>query len=68
MQTQIASTLVAALLAFTPAVSGAGLYTSKSPVLQLDHKNFDKLITKSNHTSVRKPCTSFTMSGIHISV
>lgn len=53
MKTPIVPTAIAALLAFAPAVSTAGLYTSKSPVLQVDYKNFDKLITKSNHTSVR---------------
>lgn len=30
----------------------AGLYTKNSAVLQLTGKNYDSLITKSNHTSV----------------
>lgn len=31
----------------------AGFYTKNSPVLQVDAKNYDRLIAKSNHTSVR---------------
>lgn len=40
-----------ALLSALPAAA-AGLYTKNSPVLQVDAKNYDRLITKSNHTSV----------------
>lgn len=46
------STVAATLLAVTPVVSAAGLYTKSSPVLQVDAKNYDSLIAKSNHTSV----------------
>lgn len=45
------SAVAAALLAVTP-VMGAGLYTKNSPVLQVDAKNYDSLIAKSNHTSI----------------
>jgi protein disulfide-isomerase A6 len=43
--------LVASLLAALP-VNGDGLYTKKSPVLQLDQKGYDKLIANSNYSSV----------------
>ena len=41
-----------ALLSALPAAAAAGMYTKNSPVLQVDAKNYDRLITKSNHTSV----------------
>ncbi|KAI1119027.1 thioredoxin-domain-containing protein [Nemania sp. NC0429] len=40
-----------AFLSAVPTVQ-AGLYTKNSPVLQVDAKNYDRLIAKSNHTSV----------------
>ncbi|KAI1436811.1 thioredoxin-domain-containing protein [Xylaria sp. CBS 124048] len=40
-----------AFLSALPTVQ-AGLYTKSSPVLQVDAKNYDRLIAKSNHTSV----------------
>lgn len=40
-----------AFLSAVPTVQ-AGLYTKSSPVLQVDAKNYDRLIAKSNHTSV----------------
>jgi protein disulfide-isomerase A6 len=40
-----------ALLSALPGVQ-AGMYTKKSPVLQVDGKGFDRLINKSNYTSV----------------
>jgi len=48
------TTLVAALTAALAAIPSAqaGMYLKSSPVLQVDAKNFDSLITKSNHTSV----------------
>ena len=47
--------LILALLAILLAVVNAdGLYTKNSPVLQINAKNYDRLIAKSNHTSVRK--------------
>jgi protein disulfide-isomerase A6 len=48
-------TLCAAALALLAALPGAqaGLYTKKSPVLQVDAKDYDRLIAKSNYTSVR---------------
>lgn len=51
------TTLVAALTAALAALPSAqaGMYLRSSPVLQLDAKNFDSLITKSNHTSVNCP-------------
>ena len=45
------STLVVALLATLPGAQ-AGLYTKKSPVLQVDAKDYDRVIAKSNYTSV----------------
>lgn len=36
-------------------VASAGFYTKNSPVLQVDAKNYDRLIAQSNHTSVRLP-------------
>lgn len=41
----------AAYLLLSPA-EAAGLYTKGSPVLQVDGSNYDRLIAKSNHTSV----------------
>ncbi|KAI1313933.1 thioredoxin-domain-containing protein [Xylaria venustula] len=41
-----------AFLSALPAVQAAGLYTKSSPVIQVDAKNYDRLIAKSNHTSV----------------
>ncbi|KAI2641010.1 thioredoxin-domain-containing protein [Xylaria nigripes] len=40
-----------AFLSALPTVQ-AGLYTKNSPVLQVDSKNYERLIAKSNHTSV----------------
>ncbi|KAL1843851.1 hypothetical protein VTJ49DRAFT_7202 [Mycothermus thermophilus] len=40
-----------ALLSALPSAQ-AGLYTKKSPVLQVDAKNYDRLINKSNYTSI----------------
>jgi protein disulfide-isomerase A6 len=53
MMWQPSSTLLLAvsLLAALPA-NADGLYTKKSPVLQVDAKNYDRLIAKSNYTSV----------------
>lgn len=49
-------TLFAALTAIIASVplAQAGIYTKNSPVLQLDHKNFNDEIMKSNYTSVRQ--------------
>lgn len=46
-----------AVLAALPGTTG--FYTKNSPVLQLNAKNYDKLITKSNYTSVRPSPTPF---------
>ncbi|KAI0397422.1 thioredoxin-domain-containing protein [Xylariaceae sp. FL0594] len=46
-----AAVTAVALLATLPTAQ-AGLYTKNSPVLQVDAKNYDRLIAKSNHTSV----------------
>ncbi|ODM24068.1 hypothetical protein SI65_01658 [Aspergillus cristatus] len=43
--------LVASLLAALP-VSADGIYTKKSPVLQVNHKTYNQLIADSNHTSI----------------
>ena len=49
--------LLASLLG---GASAAGLYTKSSPVLQVDAKNFNSLINKSNHTSV---CNLYSLSS-----
>lgn len=46
--------LLASLVAVVPA-SADGLYTKNSPVLQVNQKNYDKLIARSNYASVRDP-------------
>lgn len=43
-----------ALLLASPATA-AGLYPKSSAVLQVDAKNYDRLIAKSNYTSVSSP-------------
>ncbi|KAI0409934.1 hypothetical protein F4802DRAFT_542674 [Xylaria palmicola] len=47
-------TLAVAAVAFLSALPAAqaGLYPKSSPVLQVDAKNYERLIAKSNHTSV----------------
>lgn len=47
-------TLCAVAVGILSALPGvqAGLYTKKSPVLQVDGKDYDRLIAKSNYTSV----------------
>ncbi len=45
------SAVAAGLLLALPA-SADGIYTKSSPVLQVDAKSYDKLIARSNHTSV----------------
>ncbi|KAK7540787.1 uncharacterized protein J3D65DRAFT_616472 [Phyllosticta citribraziliensis] len=42
----------AAALCFSSPVLAETMYTKGSPVLQVDHKNYEKLIAKSNHTSI----------------
>jgi protein disulfide-isomerase A6 len=44
--------LAASLLAALP-VNADGIYTKKSPVLQVTGKNYNSLIANSNYTSVR---------------
>ncbi|KAE8148017.1 hypothetical protein BDV25DRAFT_159140 [Aspergillus avenaceus] len=51
MQPTSALLLVASLLAALPA-NADGLYTKKSPVIQVTQKNYDQLIANSNHTSI----------------
>ncbi|KAI9931598.1 hypothetical protein MW887_010175 [Aspergillus wentii] len=51
MQPSSAFLLVASLLAALP-VNADGIYTKKSPVLQVTQKNYDQLIANSNHTSI----------------
>jgi hypothetical protein len=41
-----------AFLSALPTAQAAGLYTKGSAVVQVDAKNYDRLIAKSNHTSV----------------
>jgi hypothetical protein len=45
-------TLLAAVAALALDAQAQGMYTKKSPVLQVDTSNYDRLITKSNYTSI----------------
>ncbi|KAK8058009.1 hypothetical protein PG994_008457 [Apiospora phragmitis] len=45
------ATVAVALLSALPTVS-AGIYTKNSPVLQVDAKSYDRLVAKSNYTTV----------------
>lgn len=56
--TTLTSAAAAALLLALPATA-AGLYPKSSAVLQIDAKNYDRLIAKSNYTSVRLNYSSF---------
>jgi protein disulfide-isomerase A6 len=47
-----------ALLSALPA-AGAGLYPKSSAVLQVDGKNYNRLIEKSNYTSVSLSAPGF---------
>jgi protein disulfide-isomerase A6 len=51
LQSTSALLLAASLLAALP-VNADGLYTNKSPVLQVDQKGYNKLIANSNYSSV----------------
>lgn len=51
VHTQALAVAAAALLAALPV--NAGLYPKSSKVIQLDSKNYDRLIAQSNYTSVR---------------
>ncbi|EFR03040.1 thioredoxin domain-containing protein [Nannizzia gypsea CBS 118893] len=47
------SSLAALLITLAiEAVPASGLYTKKSPVLQVDATNYDRLISRSNHASI----------------
>ncbi|KAM3502372.1 hypothetical protein MY10362_004881 [Beauveria mimosiformis] len=50
-QHAIAASAITVLLATAPT-AWAGIYTKKSPVLQVDAKSFDRLISQSNYTSI----------------
>ena len=41
-----------AVLLFTPLTAAEGLYSKDSAVLQINARNFDKLIKKSDYASV----------------
>jgi len=47
---QLNTALLLAIL--SPLVIAAGLYTKSSPVLQIDANNYDRLIARSNYTSI----------------
>ncbi|KAK2848484.1 hypothetical protein FQN49_005681 [Arthroderma sp. PD_2] len=49
LKTSLAALLVTLALEAVPA---SGLYTKKSPVLQVDATNYDRLISRSNHVSM----------------
>lgn len=53
MHPHILYAVATAFVATVPAVSAAGLYPKSSAVLQVDAKDYDRLIAKSNQTSVR---------------
>ena len=55
-----------AALALTPLGSTAGLYSKSSPVLQVDGKNFDKLIKNSDKASVLSLQLSVSMVGLTV--
>lgn len=44
--------VAAAVLLALPTANGESLYHKMSPVIQVDGKNYDRLIAKSNYTSV----------------
>ncbi|KAJ4405174.1 hypothetical protein N0V85_004737, partial [Neurospora sp. IMI 360204] len=44
--------LAVGILSALPGAQANGLYTKKSPVLQVDGKDYDRLIAKSNQTSI----------------
>ena len=48
----VRNTALALLAAVLAVVNADGIYTKKSPVLQVDAKSYDSLIAQSNHTSV----------------
>jgi protein disulfide-isomerase A6 len=49
-----ASALVAAAASMAAAVHAQGLYSKSSPVLQITGLDYDRVIAKSNYTSVRR--------------
>ncbi|KAN0077899.1 hypothetical protein V8E54_006203, partial [Elaphomyces granulatus] len=53
MQKNVAIFLIASLLGALPTKAD-GMYSKGSPVLQVDSKTYDRLIAKSNHTSLLK--------------
>lgn len=56
MHQHAVATTLTVLLATAPTAWAAGIYTKNSPVLQVDAKSFDRLINRSNYTSVRRMC------------
>jgi protein disulfide-isomerase A6 len=44
--------LLAAVAALALHAEAESMYTKKSPVLQVDTSNYDRLIAKSNYTSI----------------
>lgn len=54
VHTKVLTAAAAALLLALP-VSAEGIYLKSSPVVQVDAKNYDRLIARSNHTSVDIP-------------
>lgn len=55
---------VTAVLAALPATHG--FYTKSSPVLQVDARSYDKLIAKSNHTSVSSIFSIHSCANSHL--
>lgn len=66
LQPSSALLFVTSLLAALP-VNADGLYTKKSPVLQVNQKNYDQLIANSNHTSV-SPAAQCIINGLQTSL
>jgi protein disulfide-isomerase A6 len=61
MFSKASAPLLAAVLLDLLVGAEASLYTSKSPVLQVDAKSYDRLIARSNHASVSQSCPALTV-------
>lgn len=59
-------TVAVALLSALPGTQA--IYTKKSPVLQVEAKNYDRLIAKSNYTSVCQDMLCVSLVRVHANV
>lgn len=53
------ATLVTAAASLALGVEAGSLYTKNSPVLSITGADYDRVIAKSNYTSVRMPVPDF---------